>query len=191
MNILQKIFKKPIYKPQVEIPLDDQVEETLNVTYSEEDSDLQVLVGTNIAFGYSSKTIIDEAQNTKTTKKQNLFLAGSAKKVIDSPRQIVGVCLHCHNKINKQIKKGIISKDEAQLLSLITTDTLAICQRCNIQTCTTHSKLIETNGQSLRVCPDCQKKLKSKFKWLGLVVIYLFSTLAYIFSEESTRENYR
>ncbi len=186
MNILKKLFNTPkAHTPFVLVPPGTASKQTLNVAYSEEEADLQVIANSGISFGTTSKVIIDEDQNTHNIKQANSYLVGSAKKVVSSLDQIAGVCVFCEKETIKKLKN--ISDDEARLLALVDIESAIRCQNCNCLICISHSKLVEIDGQRLHVCPKCHNKFKPKFGWLKVLFAFLFSGLITLFSEDSSR----
>jgi len=153
-------------------PHEQDIENNLPTgNYSEKNLEIEIVSGTNIAFGKTDEIAIDENNNVQHINKKQAHILGtgrlitrlepSVKDGIPLPG-VGGICGNCQNEALVMLQMGLISIQEAERRSLFDTDSGAQCQACGRKDlCIRHCRpFADINGQAINLCPECAQAAK-------------------------------
>ena len=134
--------------------------------YQETSADLETIAGTEISFGTAETTTVDQNGNA-THKRRRIghvlgdgLLVTSLQPRVEDGLQRPGVgrlCRFCLVEAIPEFEAGLISREELQLRSLVSTDSSAQCEKCNRKdVCERHCQSLERlDGSKPHLCPNC------------------------------------
>ena len=164
-NIFRKLLNKrtPPGQPHVPMPptyplFTDSAQANTDGSYCEAEAEVhQIANMPGIDFG--SKTITQIFENgAKSISQKHSYIVGSGKLLSDIS-DIGGICPFCYAQASRQFEEGLISRKEAQLLSLYDKSSAATCS-CGSTGCARHIRPIQLpDGQIHFICANCQANI--------------------------------
>jgi len=129
-----------------------------NGDYSETEVDTQQIQGLSITFGTQHTIQIDDNGHARELSQKPSYIIGSGKRV-SSIEEIGGVCPFCQLQATQAYQQGLISVQEAHLKSLFDIESRQQCGICGTNTCSVHSRPIQTPEGVVLICVACRKEL--------------------------------
>lgn len=146
----------------------DSLHEGGDLFYQETAADLETIAGTEISFGTAETTTVDQNGNANRRHRRMAYLLGDGRLVTSlEPRVenglerpgVEGLCRFCWAEAMPEFEAGLISREELQLRALVSTGSLAQCQKCKrTDVCESHCQPLERfDGSESRLCPICRE----------------------------------
>jgi hypothetical protein len=175
--VLKKLFTRNNHPGH--LPFIPQVGQTLpNPTagisseFTESKAAVQNLYGTGIMFGTTEVIAVDKDGNGREIVQGQSYLLGNGR-IVTKAEQVAGICPICKNDILPQMEAGLISLQDAHLMSMYDVQSAAICDLCGRNTCSMHCRPIKIEGDTIRACSICLLELKKAERRKNIICWFL------------------
>ena len=137
-----------------------------DLLYQETEMDVHSIAGTSVRFGSVHSLTLDQNNRASDQVQRQSYILGSGRVVSRVESQVVdgrllpgvgGVCGFCQKEAIAALQAGLISPQQAELLSLVDTESISHCDGCGRRdVCTRHSRPFPTaDGGAILLCVDC------------------------------------
>ena len=143
-----------------------------NDGYSETEADVQQIQGLSITFGTQTTMQVDSNGHARELSQKPSYILGTGKRV-SSIEEIGGICPFCKLQATQAYEQGLINIQQAQLQSLFDVKSGLRCDICGVNTCSVHSRPIQTPEDAMLVCVACREELKRRQKRAKIISFLL------------------